>query len=127
MTGVALRVDGGLTQSVRSEGPAAAYAAAVAVSGAYEFSPARAAAAGAAVELIEPGMTVGLGSGRAVWAVIEAIGARWHGRPPISVVVASEATYAISHAAGIDVVLDGGAESISPSTEQTRSTPSCAY
>jgi ribose 5-phosphate isomerase A len=83
----------------------------VAVSGAYEFSAARAAAAGAAVELMEPDMTIGLGSGRAVWAVIEAIGARWPGRPPIRVVVASEATYAISHAAGIEVKqLDGGAE-----------------
>jgi ribose 5-phosphate isomerase A len=83
----------------------------VAVSGAYEFSAARAAAASAAVDLMEPEMTVGLGSGRAVWAVIEAIGARWPGRPPIRVVVASEATYAISHAAGIEVMqLDGGAE-----------------
>jgi ribose 5-phosphate isomerase A len=83
----------------------------MAVSGAYEFSPGRAAAARAAVELIEPGMTVGLGSGRAVWAVIEAIGARWAGRPKISVVVASEATYAIAHAATIPVVqLDGGFE-----------------
>src|ERR687897_495233 len=31
----------------------------------------REAAANAAVELIQPGMTVGLGSGRAVWAVTE--------------------------------------------------------
>jgi len=83
----------------------------MAVSGAYEFSPGRGAAANAAAELVEPGMTVGLGSGRAVWAVIEAIGARWPGRPPIRLVVASEATYAIAHAAGIEVVqLDGGAE-----------------
>jgi ribose 5-phosphate isomerase A len=84
---------------------------AMAVSGAYEFSAGRAAAAGAAVELIEPGMTVGLGSGRAVWAVIEAIGTRWPGPPPVRVVVASEATYAIAHAAGIEVVpLDGRVE-----------------
>lgn len=76
----------------------------MAVSGAYEFSAARAAAATAAVELMEPDMVVGLGSGRAVWAVIEAIGARWGGGPPIRVVVASEATYAISHAAGIKVM-----------------------
>jgi ribose 5-phosphate isomerase A len=83
----------------------------MAMSGTYEFSPGRAAAAGAAAELIEPGMTVGLGSGRAVWSVIEAIGARWPGRPKIRVVVASEATYAIAHAAGIEVVqLDGGFE-----------------
>ncbi|HEX2233798.1 MAG TPA: ribose-5-phosphate isomerase RpiA [Thermoleophilaceae bacterium] len=81
------------------------------VSGAYEFSPGRAAAAAAAVELMEPEMTIGLGSGRGVWAVIEAIGARWIGPKPVRAVVASEATYAIAHAAGIDVVpLDGKAE-----------------
>jgi ribose 5-phosphate isomerase A len=81
------------------------------VSGAYEFSPARAAAAGAAAELMEPGMTVGLGSGRAVWAVIEAIGARWPGPSPVRAVVASEATYAIALAAGIEVIqLDGAGE-----------------
>jgi ribose 5-phosphate isomerase A len=83
----------------------------MAVSGAYEFSPGRGAAAGAAVELMEPGMIVGLGSGRAVWAVIEAIGTRWLGPPPVRVVVASEATYAIAHAAGIEVIpLDGRVE-----------------
>ena len=32
----------------------------------------REAAANAAVELIQPGMTIGLGSGRAVWAVTTA-------------------------------------------------------
>ena len=81
------------------------------VSGAYEFSPGRGAAAAAAVELMEPGMVVGLGSGRAVWAVIEAIGARWLGPKPVRAVVASDATYAIAHAAGIEVVpLDGQVE-----------------
>ena len=80
----------------------------MAVSGAYEFSPERAAAAEAAAELLESGMTVGLGSGRAVWSVVEAIVARFGPRPAIRVVVASEATYAIVHAAGIEVVqLDG--------------------
>jgi ribose 5-phosphate isomerase A len=80
----------------------------VAVSGAYEFSPGRAAAAHAAVELMEEGMTIGLGSGRAVWAVIEAIGARWPGKPQVEAVVASEATYAIARVAGIRVrQLDG--------------------
>src|SRR3954451_12802030 len=76
----------------------------VAVSGAYEFSPERAAAAGAAAELLESGMTVGLGSGRAVWSVVEATVGRLGPRPPIRVAVASEATYAIVHAAGIQVV-----------------------
>lgn len=80
----------------------------VAASGAYEFSPERAAAASAAAELLEPGMTIGLGSGRAVWSVIEAAGRRFGPRPPLRVVVASEATYAIVHAANIEVVqLDG--------------------
>ena len=60
---------------------------------------------------MEPDMIVGLGSGRAVWAVIEAIGARWGGSSPVRVVVASEATYAICHAAGIKVIqLVGEAE-----------------
>lgn len=57
-------------------------------------------------------MTIGLGSGRAVWSVIEALGSRWPGRtPPIRVAVASEATFALVHAAGIEVVvLDGEIE-----------------
>ena len=81
------------------------------VSGAYEFSPGRAAAADAAVDLMREGTTIGLGSGRAVWAVIEAIGARWPARPAVEAVVASEATFAIARAAGIPVrQLDGGVE-----------------
>ena len=36
----------------------------------------RDAAAAAAVELVEPGMTIGLGSGRAVWRVVELLGER---------------------------------------------------
>jgi ribose 5-phosphate isomerase A len=80
----------------------------MAVSGAYEFSPARVAAASAAAELVEPGMTIGLGSGRAVWSVIEAIGARFGPTHPVRVAVASEATYALVHAAGLEVIqLDG--------------------
>ena len=81
------------------------------VSGSYEFSPGRAAAARAAVDLMQEGTTIGLGSGRAVWAVIEAIGARWPGTPAIEAVVASEATYAIARAADIPVrQLDGSVE-----------------
>jgi len=80
----------------------------VAVSGAYEFSPERAAAARAAAGLLDEGMTIGLGSGRAVWSVVEAIVARFGPRPGLRVVVASEATYAIVQAARIEVVqLDG--------------------
>ncbi len=77
------------------------------ISGAYEFSPARTAAASAALELIEPGMTVGLGSGRAVWTLIEAIGGRWV-KPPLKAVVASRATYALAQLGRIEVAqLDG--------------------
>ncbi len=47
---------------------------------------AREAAANAAVELIQPEMTIGLGSGRAVWAVTERL------EPGTPVVVASELT-----------------------------------
>jgi len=74
----------------------------------HEPSPGRTAAAEAAVDMMSEGMTVGLGSGRAVWAVIAAVGDRWPGTPPIEAVVASEATYAIARAAGIPVRhLDG--------------------
>lgn len=80
----------------------------MAISGAYEFSPGRAAAAEAAVALMEPDMTIGLGSGRAVWSVIEAIGARFTGGHQIDAVVASEATFALASAAGMEIVqLDG--------------------
>jgi ribose 5-phosphate isomerase A len=80
----------------------------MAVSGAYEFSPARAGAAQAAAELVEPEMVIGLGSGRAVWAAMEAIGARWPRKPPIQAVVASDATYALAQTAGIDVIQPDG-------------------
>ena len=76
-----------------------------------ERSPAREAASAAAVELVEPGMTLGLGSGRAVWRVVEQIGERWPGGPPLRAVVASELTHARARAAGIEVLeLDGGFE-----------------
>jgi ribose 5-phosphate isomerase A len=63
---------------------------------------AREAAATAAAELVEPGMTIGLGSGRAVWATVERLpsGTR--------AVVASELTRERALTAGIEVVeLDG--------------------
>jgi ribose 5-phosphate isomerase A len=66
-------------------------------------SAARAAAAAAAVELVTPGMTIGLGSGRAVWKVIELLGER-----PLRAVAASSRTDELARAAGIEVVeLDG--------------------
>ena len=70
--------------------------------------PARAAAAEAALEQVQPGMTIGLGSGRAVFALVELIGRRFGPAPPVRAVVASERTAARTRAAGIDLVeLDG--------------------
>jgi ribose 5-phosphate isomerase A len=66
---------------------------------------ARAAAAAAAVELVEPGMTIGLGSGRAVWKVVELLGERGQ---PVRAAVASSRTDELAREAGIEVVeLDG--------------------
>src|SRR5215218_10200276 len=65
-------------------------------------SDAREAAARAAAELVEPGMTIGLGSGRAVWATV----LRLPGG--IRAVAASELTREHAQTAGIEVVeLDG--------------------
>jgi ribose 5-phosphate isomerase A len=85
---------------------------------------ARDAAARAAVARIEEGMTIGLGSGRAVWRAIELIGARWPGGAPIRSAFASELTRERAAAVGIeaveldgDVVLDvaiDGADEIDP-------------
>jgi ribose 5-phosphate isomerase A len=66
---------------------------------------AREAAAAAAVELVEPGMVIGLGSGRAVWALIRRLpgGTR--------AVVASERTREVALEVGIAVLdLDGSFE-----------------
>jgi ribose 5-phosphate isomerase A len=66
-------------------------------------SPARAAAAAAAAELVEPGMTIGLGSGRAVWAVLELLRGR-----DIRVAAASSRTEELLREASLEVVdLDG--------------------
>ena len=76
-----------------------------------ERSPAREAASAAALELILPGMALGLGSGRAVWRVVERIGERWPDGPPLRAVVASELTHVRAQQAGIEVVdLDGSFE-----------------
>jgi ribose 5-phosphate isomerase A len=73
-----------------------------------EPDPAREAAARAAVERLEEGMTIGLGSGRAVWRAIELIGERWDGRPPLRSAFASNKTRELAAAAGIEAVeLDG--------------------
>jgi ribose 5-phosphate isomerase A len=69
---------------------------------------ARTAAATAAAERIEPGMTIGLGSGRAVWRVIEKVAERFGDRPPIRAAFASNRTAELAQAAGIQAaVLDG--------------------
>jgi len=63
---------------------------------------AREAAAAAAAALVSPGSTIGLGSGRAVWATIA------HLPAGVRVVVASERTREIAMSAGIEVLeLDG--------------------
>jgi ribose 5-phosphate isomerase A len=73
-----------------------------------EQGRAREAAARAAVERLEEGMTIGLGSGRAVWRAIELIAERWPGRPPIRSAFASERTKELAAAVGIEAVeLDG--------------------
>jgi ribose 5-phosphate isomerase A len=72
---------------------------------------ARRAAAAAAVERLEPGMTIGLGSGRAVWKVIEAIKERWPDRVPLRAVPASSQTEQLAAAAEIELTaLDEVAE-----------------
>jgi ribose 5-phosphate isomerase A len=69
---------------------------------------ARAAAAAAAAELVESGMTIGLGSGRAVFKLVELLGAR---AEAVRAAVASEATREREQAVGIEVVeLDGTVE-----------------
>src|SRR5438552_2233568 len=65
---------------------------------------ARRAAAAAAVERIEPGMTIGLGSGRAVWKVLEAICRRWPDEVPLRVVPASSQTEELARDAGVEVL-----------------------
>ena len=69
---------------------------------------AREAAASAAVELVEAGMTIGLGSGRAVWKVVELLGTR---EDPVRAATASERTAELAGETGIEiVVLDGSLE-----------------
>ena len=69
---------------------------------------ARAAAARAAADLVEPGATIGLGSGRAVWAVTRLLGERAQELAPLRVAVASSKTDEVAREAGLEVVeLDG--------------------
>jgi ribose 5-phosphate isomerase A len=77
---------------------------------------ARAAAAAAAVELVEPGMTIGLGSGRAVWKVVELLGARLGEGGDLAAVglhtaTASSRTDELARAVGLELIeLDGTVE-----------------
>ena len=66
--------------------------------------PARAAAVAVARERVEPGMTVGLGSGRAVFALIDLLATTWPGPRPLRAVAASSRTEARARAAGIELV-----------------------
>ena len=69
---------------------------------------ARAAAAAAAVELVEPAMTIGLGSGRAVWKVVELLGTH---EERFRAATASNRTAELATQAGIEIVeLDGELE-----------------
>jgi ribose 5-phosphate isomerase A len=69
---------------------------------------ARAAAARAAAELVESGTAIGLGSGRAVWAVLALLGERPPELAPLRVAVASSRTDELAREAGLEVVeLDG--------------------
>jgi ribose 5-phosphate isomerase A len=83
--------------------------------------PARAAAATAAARLVEAGMTIGLGSGRAVFATLELLARRWGGAPPVRVVAASSATERLARErrfepatldgdVALDLALDGADE-----------------
>ena len=89
-----------------------------------EEEVARNAAAIAAVDRIEAGMTIGLGSGRAVWRIIELIEEKFRDAAPIRAVYASNRTAQLARAAGIqpaqldgneriDLALDG-ADEIAP-------------
>ena len=62
---------------------------------------AREAAAAAAADRVEPGMTIGLGSGRAVWKVVEALGDR---NLEVRAAAASVRTEELAAQVGIDLV-----------------------
>ena len=69
----------------------------------------RRAVAAHALGWLSPGATIGLGSGRAVWMLIDAIAERWPQGPPLRAAVASGETEAAVRRAGIELVdLDAG-------------------
>jgi ribose 5-phosphate isomerase A len=74
-----------------------------------ESDAARDAAAAAALERIEPGTTIGLGSGRAVWRTMELARERWPDGPPLRAAFASDRTAALGRELGMEAVeLDAG-------------------
>jgi ribose 5-phosphate isomerase A len=66
--------------------------------------PERAAAVAAARDRVEPGMTIGLGSGRAVFALVDLLAATLPAPLRLRAVVASSRTEARARAAGIELV-----------------------
>jgi ribose 5-phosphate isomerase A len=74
-------------------------------------APELAAAAARALELVEPGTTLGLGSGRAASAFIEALGERVRAGLVVSAVPSSETSAALARRFGIPLVsIDKGTE-----------------
>jgi ribose 5-phosphate isomerase A len=70
---------------------------------------ARAASAEVVAGWIEPDTTIGLGSGRAVRAVIAALAERWPGGVPLRAAVASRSSDAAARETGIEIVSLGSA------------------
>jgi ribose 5-phosphate isomerase A len=71
--------------------------------------PARDAAAAAALERIEPGTTIGLGSGRAVWRTMELAAERFAGGPALRAAFASDRTAELGRELGFEAAeLDPG-------------------
>jgi ribose 5-phosphate isomerase A len=69
---------------------------------------ARAAAVTMALDMIEPGQTLGLGSGRSVWLLLDFIARKWPHGPPVRAAFASEVTRERAHRIGIESIdLDG--------------------
>lgn len=77
---------------------------------------ARTAAASAAAQLVEPGMTVGLGSGRAVWVLVDLLGERVRAGGDLAegglrAATASSRTETLARSLGIELIeLDGTVE-----------------
>ena len=71
---------------------------------------ARQAAATRALDELEPGTDIGLGSGRAVWAVLDAMTARWGDEIPFRIATASARTQELAVSAGVEVLEFTGQE-----------------